>query len=78
MEVQAHLTGGDRSLLRHPVRVRCADAERFLAVLRRFGFSVVRVDVHELRVEGSSAEEVGSLARFFGVGLRDLSEPADR
>ncbi len=63
-----------RGLGNREVRVRSAQADPFLAHLQERGLAAERVDARELRVAGSSAEEVGELAHAFGVPLHHLSE----
>ena len=56
------------------VRVRSPRPDALRARLRERGFEVERVDDRELRVEGSTAEEVGGLAHALDVPLHHLSE----
>jgi ABC-2 type transport system ATP-binding protein len=56
------------------VRVRSSQADQLLTQLREHGFTVQRVDAHELQVEDSTAEEVGALAHSVDVPLFHLSE----
>ncbi|MFD0207107.1 MULTISPECIES: ABC transporter ATP-binding protein [Saccharothrix] len=56
------------------VRVRSPRPDVLRERLRERGFEVDRVDHHELRVEGSTAEEVGGLAHALDVPLHHLSE----
>ena len=56
------------------VRVRTAEPDRLLAALRERGLEAHRVDARELRVEGSTAEEVGELVHALHIPLHHLSE----
>ncbi|GAA3458593.1 ABC transporter ATP-binding protein [Saccharothrix longispora] len=56
------------------VRVRSAEPDRLLAALRERGLEAHRVDARELRVEGSTAEEVGELVHSLHIPLHHLSE----
>ena len=56
------------------VRVRSPEPDRLCARLRERGLQVHPVDAGELRVDGSTAEEVGGLAHASGVALHHLSE----
>ncbi|MCE7001070.1 ATP-binding cassette domain-containing protein [Saccharothrix sp. S26] len=56
------------------VRVRSPRPDALLGRLRERGFEVERVDDRELRVDGSTAEEVGGLAHALDVPLHHLSE----
>ncbi|WP_033440195.1 ABC transporter ATP-binding protein [Saccharothrix sp. NRRL B-16314] len=56
------------------VRVRGPEPDRLLTALREHGFQAERVDADEVRVEDSTAEEVGDLAHALHVPLHHLSE----
>ncbi|MFT7837947.1 ABC transporter ATP-binding protein [Saccharothrix sp. BKS2] len=56
------------------VRVRSPRPDLLLAGFRERGLVVERVDEHELRVEDTTAEEVGRLAHACDVPLQHLSE----
>ncbi|MDQ2587834.1 ABC transporter ATP-binding protein [Saccharothrix yanglingensis] len=56
------------------VRVRAAEPDRLLAALRERGLEAHRVDARELRVEGSTAEQVGELVHSLHIPLHHLSE----
>lgn len=56
-----------------PVRVLTPQPGRLLALLRRHGFAVRPTAPGELRVDGTTAEELTRLAHFFSVPLQDLS-----
>ncbi|RKN45378.1 ABC transporter ATP-binding protein [Micromonospora endolithica] len=67
----AEILGG---LGRLQVRVRSSRSEELLARLRERGLTAERVDTHELRVEESTAEEVGEVANEGHLPLHHLSE----
>lgn len=56
------------------VRVRSSQAEALSTQLQEHGFTVQRVEAHELQVEDSTAEEVGDLAHSLRIPLHHLSE----
>ncbi|GAB2975921.1 ABC transporter ATP-binding protein [Saccharothrix stipae] len=56
------------------VRVHSPEPDRLVTSLRERGFEVRQVDGRELRVEGSTAAEVGGLAHALNVALHHLSE----
>lgn len=56
------------------VRVRSSQSDSLCTRLQAHGFTVQRVDAHELQVEDSTAEEVGNLAHSFHIPLHHLSE----
>jgi ABC-2 type transport system ATP-binding protein len=63
-----------RGLGHRLVRVRTPEPDEFLTCLSDRGFAVTRVDTDELRVEDTSAEEVGRLAHALHLPLYHLSE----
>lgn len=77
MTAEVHPRAGLPASPGHEVEVGSPQAERLLALLGRFGFAVRRVGAHQLRV-GGTAEEIRSVARFFGVPLSTLIERGDR
>ena len=63
-----------RGLGHRQVRVRTAQPDELLAGLRELGFTVQRVDGHELQVDDGTAEDVGELANSLRIPLHHLSE----
>jgi ABC-2 type transport system ATP-binding protein len=63
-----------RGLGHRQVRVRTAQPDELLAGLRELGFTVQRIDGHELQVDDGTAEDVGELANSFSIPLHHLSE----
>jgi ABC-2 type transport system ATP-binding protein len=63
-----------RGLGQRQVRVRTSQADQLVARLREQGFTVQRLDAHELQVEDGTAEDVGELANAFSLPLHHLSE----
>ncbi|MCM0674817.1 ABC transporter ATP-binding protein [Micromonospora phytophila] len=63
-----------RGLGHRQVRVRTSQPDQLLTRLEEHGFTVQRVDAHELRVEESTAEQVGDLANSFHLPLHHLSD----
>ncbi|MFC0626372.1 ABC transporter ATP-binding protein [Kribbella deserti] len=63
-----------RGLGRREVRVRSSQPDLLLSRLREHGLVVERVEPQELRIEGSTAAEVGDLAYALGVALHHLSD----
>ena len=63
-----------RGLGRRSVRVRTAQPDELHTRLRQHGFTVHRLDGHELQVDDGSAADVGELANTFSIPLHHLSD----
>jgi len=63
-----------RGLGHRQVRLRSPRSDELFVALRQRGFTVVRTAADELRVEDSTAEELGDLAHAASVPLHHISE----